>query len=626
MKNFLLIISFIFLITFPLYSEFISISNSYIEILGETESGRFVIKTTGGHPEFESDRNSLLIYKDDPPTSYTTLRIDDQNYIFGEEKGEFISPMKITDNGIEAVWKIKNIIIKQNINLAYGPISGVKDSAGIVYTIINKDDHSHKIGIRVVLDICLGDEDGSPFILPGLGEIVNETLLEKDNISNYWYAYDDLVNPKVMVQGTLKAYPLPGPDRVLFACHERFIKYEWNFKVDPERNFRRSYIGPLDSSLAIYWNERLIKAKESFNTKTFYGIYHPLMFKGKLFTISLNRPRKTEGEPFEIDIGIQNHSPHDIKDVIVQIELPQGLAVQKGDTAIKKFENISSGSIKHTSWVLLPDKKKDGLIDFRINIKGLINDQEYSKAITNYIIYQKESKSLILDLKAKPEIFSPDSDDINDKLFISMFCSENEQIKNWDLNIYPVADNKKGDLFTSFSGSEIPVEPVIWDGRNAAGELIESTADFMLEWSIEETTGRVNLLKEYFKTDIFVIKTPYGFKIQADNVPFEYNKDKLTEDSKKVIDNVIAVLKKYPLYNITVVGHTDNTGSKEFNQKLSEARADSVFRYLASHGVEKERLTRKGVNFSQPLLSNETEEGKARNRRVEFLLEKPKEE
>ena len=65
-------------------------------------------------------------------------------------------------------------------------------------------------------------------------------------------------------------------------------------------------------------------------------------------------------------------------------------------------------------------------------------------------------------------------------------------------------------------------------------------------------------------------------------------------------------------------GHTDNVGSKEYNQKLSERRAKSVANYLIEKGVDKERVTTEGLWFSKPIASNSTAEGRAKNRRTEM--------
>jgi outer membrane protein OmpA-like peptidoglycan-associated protein len=78
-------------------------------------------------------------------------------------------------------------------------------------------------------------------------------------------------------------------------------------------------------------------------------------------------------------------------------------------------------------------------------------------------------------------------------------------------------------------------------------------------------------------------------------------------------------LKEHPDWNIRVEGFTDNVGSREANVKLSSDRADAVMNWLAEHGIDRGRLSSKGYGESRPVASNSTEEGRAKNRRVQLV-------
>jgi len=79
-------------------------------------------------------------------------------------------------------------------------------------------------------------------------------------------------------------------------------------------------------------------------------------------------------------------------------------------------------------------------------------------------------------------------------------------------------------------------------------------------------------------------------------------------------------MKENPNIRIMLEGHTDNVGSEEYNLDLSENRARSVFNYLAANGVDEARMEYKGYGFSRPIDTNETEEGRAQNRRTEMRI------
>lgn len=101
---------------------------------------------------------------------------------------------------------------------------------------------------------------------------------------------------------------------------------------------------------------------------------------------------------------------------------------------------------------------------------------------------------------------------------------------------------------------------------------------------------------------------------------FETGSDKLSADGVAQLSNVVPDLKACPDAKLTVVGHTDNTGTDAINAPLSEARAKSVSAYLVSQGIAADAITSKGEGSSNPVASNDTEAGRAQNRRTEITV------
>jgi len=106
----------------------------------------------------------------------------------------------------------------------------------------------------------------------------------------------------------------------------------------------------------------------------------------------------------------------------------------------------------------------------------------------------------------------------------------------------------------------------------------------------------------------------------SSNVLFAFDKSDLSDDAKVNLDKLVVVLNHYPDTNIELQGHTDSKGTEAYNQTLSEKRATSVSGYLSGKGVTASRVTIKGFGETIPKYDNETEEGRAQNRRVEFLI------
>ena len=112
-----------------------------------------------------------------------------------------------------------------------------------------------------------------------------------------------------------------------------------------------------------------------------------------------------------------------------------------------------------------------------------------------------------------------------------------------------------------------------------------------------------------------------GIKITFDSgILFQTNSSTLEPDAQKNIENLAAILQKYDDTNILIEGHTDSDGTEEYNQSLSERRAESVANYTKRFGVAGARITTIGYGESQPVASNETTEGKRQNRRVEIAI------
>ena len=104
------------------------------------------------------------------------------------------------------------------------------------------------------------------------------------------------------------------------------------------------------------------------------------------------------------------------------------------------------------------------------------------------------------------------------------------------------------------------------------------------------------------------------------NVTFATNQSDVNANFYPVLNSVALVLKQYEKTMIDVVGHTDSTGSMQFNMQLSQARAASVGAYLQSQGVLPARIATQGVGPQYPIASNDTPEGRSQNRRVELIL------
>jgi outer membrane protein OmpA-like peptidoglycan-associated protein len=105
-----------------------------------------------------------------------------------------------------------------------------------------------------------------------------------------------------------------------------------------------------------------------------------------------------------------------------------------------------------------------------------------------------------------------------------------------------------------------------------------------------------------------------------DHLNFEEASTQLTADSQGTVNNLSAILKAYPNAQVQLSGHTDNTGAPDANQKLSLDRANAIKQLLVNSGVAADRIATNGYGQDRPIASNDTDEGRAKNRRLELTV------
>lgn len=229
-------------------------------------------------------------------------------------------------------------------------------------------------------------------------------------------------------------------------------------------------------------------------------------------------------------------------------------------------ENLPNGHEK--SVIVEIQIPENQIIKFKSNyVKGIVTDAKTHQ-----------------NLKAKIELF-----DINKNEIVSLV--ESDSITGQYLMVltqgseYGLYVNKKGYLFKSlnFNYSEVKdFEPLV--------------IDIALDRAIK---GEGSVLKNIF---------------------FDVDKYELKEKSFTELEKIVRFLTENPQISIEIGGHTDNTGNLPYNQQLSEKRAQSVYNYIVSKGINPKRLSAKGFGASKPVASNETESGRQLNRRIEFTI------
>jgi outer membrane protein OmpA-like peptidoglycan-associated protein len=159
-------------------------------------------------------------------------------------------------------------------------------------------------------------------------------------------------------------------------------------------------------------------------------------------------------------------------------------------------------------------------------------------------------------------------------------------------------------------------------GNTAMGAIIGATVGGVTGAVIgRKMDKQAEEMQKVLKDDAEVRREGEGIVINfKEKVLFAFNSADLGGNAQANLGKLVDVLNRYPNTNIQVIGHTDSIGTAAYNQTLSERRANSVVSYLQSHNIASSRLSAKGMGQTDPIASNSTEEGRAQNRRVEFVI------
>lgn len=198
------------------------------------------------------------------------------------------------------------------------------------------------------------------------------------------------------------------------------------------------------------------------------------------------------------------------------------------------------------------------------------------------------------------------------------------------LSIVALASCKSNNIITSSNYSVSEKENVLRENNSCfstvsiiggASLADEREKEAMLKKKMEK---REKALNNIDGIDVTRIKDADGnvlFKAVVQNeLLFAFDSFELSEDAKGILDKLIPVIEDVPDTKLKIIGHTDNIGGKSYNDNLSLNRAKSVASYLSAGGIDRNSIIEQGKGFSQPVADNTTEQGRAKNRRVEIFI------
>lgn len=319
-------------------------SNDYLAIQVGSD-GRFNSGATGLNTG--SSFNISYAWPRSPWSSFTTVRIDGTDNIYGGSGTQTQPPTDVSSLENTSSWQIGNILVTQDLSIVNGTSTGRPDTGEYKYTVTNTDTVPHDVGIRVMIDTMLNSNDGAPFRVPGVGAVTTETEFDGGNMPEYWQAFYSLSDPNIMAQGTLIGGAATKPDRFVISAWPNIEGTQWDYTINP------SQVVTNDSAATMWWNPGTLAPGESRDYVTYYG----LGTVSGTADLSVTGPASLtpvvggwSPNPFDVTTYVANNTGADMNNVDVTLSLPSGLALAGGETATHTIASIPAGSTGQSTW------------------------------------------------------------------------------------------------------------------------------------------------------------------------------------------------------------------------------------------------------------------------------------
>ncbi len=358
----------------------LDVQNTFIKISVDDASARFSLETKQGDPNEPDDDNKPLLNQislPSPPSSLTTIYIEDEPYIFGSSQGYYISRPEVKGDKIVTEWSVKGIVIKQEVSLVDNPSTGRQDAMRVLYKIKNENRRKTSVGLRLLLDTVIGDFKSTPFSVPGIGEIANETQFYRKNLPQYWYSFDDNSNPVTRTQGILKGSGITTPDKVVFANWSRLFDNLWDISVDATKDMRKSGTARFDGSVAQYYGPLDLEQNEMILITAYYGIYGVSFFTSEDLSLSLSVPAESKTMPVPVNVEVKNKGKYALDKLKIELVVPEGFTLAPNETPSVEFVKMEANSTRQGQWNLMTTKYT-GDITVQVKARGWLEDNEQS--------------------------------------------------------------------------------------------------------------------------------------------------------------------------------------------------------------------------------------------------------
>lgn len=339
----------------------LTVGNAIVTASVDESSGEFYIETADG---------KSLLYNDFY-TGRAIVRVDGTSYLFGSSDGTWITPPTYSSNTVTGTWRITNVSdirVTMSLSIVQSTTTGNYDTYKISYDIRNTGSTAHSVGFYKMLDTNLNQNDDAP-VSAGDGYNRNERSFSDSSVPNFWQAYEDgptQTSDKLVAQGTLYGGGAVKPDRLALGSWWNLREVQWDYT--PAGTYD-------DSAVGMWWNPVSISAGGSRTVTTLYGLGAVESVTGDI-ALSVSSESQLTAEngtlvpnPFQVSALVTNTSGSTLSNVELLIELPAGLSLAGGETAVKSLGTMTNGLSMQAQWlVLATEKNTEELYSYAVTV------------------------------------------------------------------------------------------------------------------------------------------------------------------------------------------------------------------------------------------------------------------
>ena len=348
----------------------LALANAYVRA-DVSPFGTWAMGTTGGDPDTPDDDHKTMIYgfkpggASDLGSSYTTVRVIGPNGSMDalpkqeDTVAQFARP---EGDGVTTVWAWRQphrVRVTQTLALAANPFSGRPDATYVTYELRNEDAVEVRAGVRALIDVKLGQNDGAPYIVPGVGAVSTERDFRALDVPPFWLAFESPTYDPRQLRGVgmLQGPGLASPDRAVIAWWVSLRDKPWEYTIDPTQTITT------DSAVALYYDPLPLAPGSTRAVTTSYGIAGNR--GGEVF---LSSPSAMCGSEFPVSLFVSNFGADPLLDGAATLDVPPGLALAAGEAATKPLGTIGAGRTGSAVWRLLAGSTAQG--DFRLTARA----------------------------------------------------------------------------------------------------------------------------------------------------------------------------------------------------------------------------------------------------------------